>query len=235
MTFYLCNYLSFNINILCSSTLFHCSSTLIPCSPTGWRQAKIIAQSIPNVRHNEKWSHRNSKNIHHTEHHRSNVWPFWANTTHSGKWPTKDWKGRFWQILQHCCAFPRGRRWRVYTTRTKGSLQVMFDWFYKFKNSSPPSVPLSYHHFHNFHRLYDREGNGYITTATLKEILAALDDNLSSRDLDGIIAEIDTDGSGTVDFDGEFKTSFTFFGYLSNMMFHLQSSWKWWLETKDFL
>lgn len=53
-----------------------------------------------------------------------------------------------------------------------------------------------------FYRLYDREGNGYITTGTLKEILAALDDNLTSRDLDGIIAEIDTDGSGTVDFDG---------------------------------
>lgn len=51
-------------------------------------------------------------------------------------------------------------------------------------------------------RLYDREGNGYITTATLKEILAALDDKLSSSDLDGIIAEIDQDGSGTVDFDG---------------------------------
>lgn len=54
-----------------------------------------------------------------------------------------------------------------------------------------------------FHlRLYDREGNGYITTSTLKEILAALDDKLSNADLDGIIAEIDTDGSGTVDFDG---------------------------------
>ncbi|KAK0170956.1 hypothetical protein PV328_008732 [Microctonus aethiopoides] len=51
-------------------------------------------------------------------------------------------------------------------------------------------------------RLYDREGNGYITTATLKEILGALDDKLTSSDLDGIIAEIDTDGSGTVDFDG---------------------------------
>ena len=50
-------------------------------------------------------------------------------------------------------------------------------------------------------RLYDREGNGYITTSTLKEILAALDDKLSSSDLHGIIAEIDTDGSGTVDFD----------------------------------
>lgn len=55
------------------------------------------------------------------------------------------------------------------------------------------------------YRLYDREGNGYITTGTLKEILAALDDNLTSRDLDGIIAEIDTDGSGTVDFDGKLQ------------------------------
>jgi hypothetical protein len=46
-------------------------------------------------------------------------------------------------------------------------------------------------------------GNGYITTQTLREILAALDDKLGPDDLDGIIAEIDTDGSGTVDFDGE--------------------------------
>lgn len=57
-------------------------------------------------------------------------------------------------------------------------------------------------------RLYDREGNGYITTSTLKEILGALDDKLSSNDLDGIIAEIDTDGSGTVDFDGKIRLKF---------------------------
>jgi len=50
-------------------------------------------------------------------------------------------------------------------------------------------------------RLYDREGNGYITTKTLREILQALDDKLGPDDLDGIIQEIDTDGSGTVDFD----------------------------------
>ncbi|XP_054266906.1 troponin C-like [Macrosteles quadrilineatus] len=50
-------------------------------------------------------------------------------------------------------------------------------------------------------RLYDKEGNGYITTQVLREILAALDDALKPEDLDGIIAEIDTDGSGTVDFD----------------------------------
>lgn len=46
-------------------------------------------------------------------------------------------------------------------------------------------------------------GNGYITTQVLREILAALDDALKPEDLDGIIAEIDTDGSGTVDFDGK--------------------------------
>ena len=46
-------------------------------------------------------------------------------------------------------------------------------------------------------------GNGYIPTSSLREILGALDDNLTSEQLDGIIQEIDTDGSGTVDFDGK--------------------------------
>jgi len=46
-----------------------------------------------------------------------------------------------------------------------------------------------------------RSGNGYITTATLREILHELDDKLSPDDLDGIVAEIDEDGSGTIDFD----------------------------------
>lgn len=52
-------------------------------------------------------------------------------------------------------------------------------------------------------RLYDKEGNGFIPTSCLKEILRELDDQLSDADLDGMIQEIDSDGSGTVDFDGE--------------------------------
>ena len=48
-------------------------------------------------------------------------------------------------------------------------------------------------------------GNGYITTQVLREILAALDDKLTSEDLDEMISEIDTDGSGTVDFEGSFN------------------------------
>jgi len=50
-------------------------------------------------------------------------------------------------------------------------------------------------------RLYDKEGMGFIPTSCLKEILGALDDKLTSDDLDNIITEIDADGSGTVDFD----------------------------------
>nr|P21798.2 RecName: Full=Troponin C, isoform 2 [Balanus nubilus] len=50
-------------------------------------------------------------------------------------------------------------------------------------------------------RLYDKAGKGYIPTSALKDILKELDETLNAEDLDNIIGEIDTDGSGTVDFD----------------------------------
>ncbi|XP_045131507.1 troponin C, isotype gamma [Portunus trituberculatus] len=50
-------------------------------------------------------------------------------------------------------------------------------------------------------RIYDKGGNGYITTDTLKEILRELDNRLTEEELDGIIEEVDEDGSGTLDFD----------------------------------
>lgn len=56
-------------------------------------------------------------------------------------------------------------------------------------------------------RLYDKEGNGYITTDVLREILRELDDKITPDDLDQMIEEIDSDGSGTVDFDGKLSSS----------------------------
>ncbi|XP_077285339.1 troponin C, isoallergen Bla g 6.0101-like isoform X2 [Arctopsyche grandis] len=50
-------------------------------------------------------------------------------------------------------------------------------------------------------RMYDKEGNGYITTDVLREIFKELDDKITAEDLDMMIEEIDSDGSGTVDFD----------------------------------
>lgn len=52
--------------------------------------------------------------------------------------------------------------------------------------------------------LYFHLGNGYITTAVLREILKELDDKITNEDLDMMIEEIDSDGSGTVDFDGKY-------------------------------
>jgi hypothetical protein len=48
-------------------------------------------------------------------------------------------------------------------------------------------------------------GNGYIPTSCLREILRELDDQLTSDELDMMIEEIDSDGSGTVDFDGKYS------------------------------
>jgi len=50
-------------------------------------------------------------------------------------------------------------------------------------------------------RLYDKEGLGFIRTEQLKEILREIDDKLTEEELDGIIEEVDEDGSGTMDFD----------------------------------
>lgn len=44
---------------------------------------------------------------------------------------------------------------------------------------------------------------GYITVKVLRDILHELDEKIPPGDLDLMIDEIDADGSGTVDFEGE--------------------------------
>ena len=50
-------------------------------------------------------------------------------------------------------------------------------------------------------RIYDREGQGFITMDTLRGLIAELLSPLTDEELDGIIEELDEDGSGTMDFD----------------------------------
>lgn len=52
--------------------------------------------------------------------------------------------------------------------------------------------------------MYVFVGNGFITTEVLREILRELDENLTEDDLDNMIDEIDMDGSGTVDWEGNY-------------------------------
>merc|ERR1712170_10675 len=50
-------------------------------------------------------------------------------------------------------------------------------------------------------RIYDKDGQGFITNEVLKGILREIDSSLTEDDLDNIIEEVDEDGSGTMDFD----------------------------------
>ena len=68
-------------------------------------------------------------------------------------------------------------------------------------------------------RIYDRDGQGFITTDVLKEILREIDSELTEDDLDNIIEEVDEDGSGTLDFDGKLDS----IHYLSNKFTMIKS------------
>ena len=50
-------------------------------------------------------------------------------------------------------------------------------------------------------RIYDKEGQGFITMDVLRGLIAELLSPLTDEELDGIISELDEDGSGTMDFD----------------------------------
>lgn len=58
--------------------------------------------------------------------------------------------------------------------------------------------------------LYDKESRGYIPIAEFKTILKELDPELPEDELDEMIDEIDADGSGTIDFDGECNEALLF-------------------------
>lgn len=62
------------------------------------------------------------------------------------------------------------------------------------------------------------KGNGFITIEVLREILQELDEKLTDDDLDSMIDEIDTDGSGTVDWEGWYKLA-TFTKTLIELLF----------------
>merc|ERR1712037_675832 len=50
-------------------------------------------------------------------------------------------------------------------------------------------------------RLYDREAQGFITTETLRGLITELLAPLTDEEVEGILEELDEDGSGSMDFD----------------------------------
>ncbi|CBI33828.3 unnamed protein product, partial [Vitis vinifera] len=57
-------------------------------------------------------------------------------------------------------------------------------------------------------RMFDRDGNGYITAAELAHSMAKLGHALTAEELTGMIKEADTDGDGRINFE-EFSQAIT--------------------------
>merc|ERR1711973_341221 len=49
--------------------------------------------------------------------------------------------------------------------------------------------------------IYDKEGQGFITTETLRGLITELLTPLTNEEVEGILEELDEDGSGSMDFD----------------------------------
>jgi len=57
--------------------------------------------------------------------------------------------------------------------------------------------------FREAFRVFDKGNKGQIETGDLKVIFKALDPDMSDEEIEAIITEVDEDGSGTLDFEGE--------------------------------
>merc|ERR1712179_778435 len=62
-------------------------------------------------------------------------------------------------------------------------------------------LDLTYDELKQAFRLFDSEGEGFIPVLRFREILQEVDEDFTDTELDDIIAEIDADGSGTIDFE----------------------------------
>lgn len=73
--------------------------------------------------------------------------------------------------------------------------------------------------------MYDKEQKGFIPVAQFKSILKEIDSDLADAEADAIVKELDTDFSGTIEFEGEIKVKFLIRSYISTYQLTRSLTW----------